>query len=305
MTVNNINILSNDDEFDDDIVLTNLPETSAEFTAQMRDYFVLLGPGKQKKGGVGTGAQHNNREPCKWAINKVLRHCGSYSDTEFEIQGTTGDKSWLPYHKASHLRAITDYFEAIGVMGIENLRRMGNEDFSDEDLQVSSGHLAPHLFGAYLSRPSHQRDPRPPRPPQTHHTPRSRSISPPRSQCFVAHSHTCILLEPLNLSLTTITAIGITQRRGMQTVSTADGSRLTREPTFAKNRCCSIDDTLSLIPHTHSLINYQGTGGRQPTHTHADPSHLGINIPNLPKEMLANARTHARRTVWTASLDTI
>ena len=60
LTVNNINILSNDDEFDDDIVLADLPETSAEFTARMRNYFVLLGPGERKTGGVGTGAQHNN-----------------------------------------------------------------------------------------------------------------------------------------------------------------------------------------------------------------------------------------------------
>ncbi|KIM50384.1 hypothetical protein SCLCIDRAFT_51352, partial [Scleroderma citrinum Foug A] len=53
--------------------------------------------------------------------DKVLRHRGSHSDAEFEIQWTAGDKSWLPYHKVSHLRAIANYFEAIGVAGIENL----------------------------------------------------------------------------------------------------------------------------------------------------------------------------------------
>ena len=42
----------------------------------------------------------------------------------------------------------------------------------------------------------------------------------------------------------------------MPTVPTADGSGLTHEPTFAEDRRRSIDDTLSLIPHTHSLIDY-------------------------------------------------
>jgi len=39
---------------------TGRPETSADFAARMHDHFVLLGPGKQRKGGMGTGTQHNN-----------------------------------------------------------------------------------------------------------------------------------------------------------------------------------------------------------------------------------------------------
>jgi len=107
-----------------------------------------------------------NRE---WAVDRILGHRGSHSDTKFEIQWTAGDKSWLPYHELSHLRALTDYFEAIGVTGIENLRRTGNEDSSD-DLQVSAGHLAPHAFGAYLSRPSRQQNLPTPRHSRTHHS---------------------------------------------------------------------------------------------------------------------------------------
>ena len=38
---------------------TGRPETGAKFAARMRDHFVLLGPGKQKKGGMGTGTQNN------------------------------------------------------------------------------------------------------------------------------------------------------------------------------------------------------------------------------------------------------
>ena len=170
LIINSINILSDDNEFDD-VELVDLPKTSAEFTARMHDYFVLSRPGERKKGGVGTSTQHNfrnnlfrvelpdNLKQCgtnslfhssllkidvpnddrlfpgqrddqledlgstnyEWAVDKVLRHRGSYSDAEFEIQWMTGDKSWLPYHEASHLRAVTNYFKAIGVTGIENL----------------------------------------------------------------------------------------------------------------------------------------------------------------------------------------
>ena len=107
---------------------TSRPETGAEFAPQMHNYFVLLGSGKQKKGGVGTGTQCNNQsnspnelEPHKWAINRILRHRGNHSNTKFKIQWMAGDKSWLPYHEVSHLRALTNNFKAIGVAGIENL----------------------------------------------------------------------------------------------------------------------------------------------------------------------------------------
>jgi len=120
-----------------------------------------------------------NRE---WAVDKVVRHCGSYSDAEFEIKWTAGDKTWLPYHEVSHLRALADYFEAIGVTGIENLRWTGNEDLSDNDLQVSFGHSAPHAFGAYISCLSRQQDPTPSRLPRTHCTASPHSNPPSQLQ---------------------------------------------------------------------------------------------------------------------------
>ena len=55
-------------------------------------------------------------------MEKVLRHRGSHSNAEFKIQWTAGDKSWLLYQEVSHLRALTDYFEVLGVTGIEYLR---------------------------------------------------------------------------------------------------------------------------------------------------------------------------------------
>jgi len=93
---------------------------------------------------------------CEWAVDKILWHWGSHSDADFEIKWTARDESWLPYHEVSHLRTLADYFEAIGVTGIENLGWMGDKDPLDDDLQVSFGHSAPHAFGAYLSCPSCQ-----------------------------------------------------------------------------------------------------------------------------------------------------
>jgi len=48
-----------------------------------------------------------------------------------------GNKPWLPYHELSHLRALANYFEVIGVTRIEHLRRTGDEDLLDDDLQTS------------------------------------------------------------------------------------------------------------------------------------------------------------------------
>jgi len=81
------------------------------------------------------------------------------------------------------LRTLADYFEAIGVTGIENLGQMGDKDPLDDDLQVSFGHSAPHAFGAYLSCPSRQCNPTAPRQPQAYWATNSHSTSPCRSQC--------------------------------------------------------------------------------------------------------------------------
>jgi len=118
----------------------------------------------------------------EWAMDKILCHRGSHSDTDFEIQRTTGDRSWLPYHEVSHLRALADYFEAIGVTGIENLGWTGNKDPSDDDLQVSFGHSAPHAFGAYLSCPPCQRNLTAPCQPQSYQATNSHSTPPCQSQ---------------------------------------------------------------------------------------------------------------------------
>ncbi|KIM52656.1 hypothetical protein SCLCIDRAFT_32499 [Scleroderma citrinum Foug A] len=61
---------------------TSRPETGAAFEAWMCDHFVLLRPGERKKGGVGTGTQHNNREN---SPNELKPHEGTSNGTERSI----------------------------------------------------------------------------------------------------------------------------------------------------------------------------------------------------------------------------
>ncbi|KAI5986289.1 hypothetical protein EDC04DRAFT_1557970 [Pisolithus marmoratus] len=109
----------------------------------------------------------------------------------FEILWMAGDKTWLPYDDISHLKALADYFEVIGVDGIGNLKDTGDGGLSDDDPQVYLGHLAPHSCGAHKYRPCKNEDQErqaPPSHPPYHRSSSSRHrySSPPRR---TRHSH--------------------------------------------------------------------------------------------------------------------
>ncbi|KIO07511.1 hypothetical protein M404DRAFT_24008, partial [Pisolithus tinctorius Marx 270] len=63
---------------------------------------------------------------CEWSVDRIIKHHGSHSEASFEVQWTAGDRMWLPYDEIAHLKALTDYFEAIGVDGIEKLKDAGD-----------------------------------------------------------------------------------------------------------------------------------------------------------------------------------
>ncbi|KAJ3532569.1 hypothetical protein NMY22_g7694 [Coprinellus aureogranulatus] len=58
----------------------------------------------------------------EFTVDKILNHTGSGSNAKFEILWRDGDKTWLSYHKISHLTALRDYLEAMGAKDISELR---------------------------------------------------------------------------------------------------------------------------------------------------------------------------------------
>ncbi|KAE9384840.1 hypothetical protein BT96DRAFT_757615, partial [Gymnopus androsaceus JB14] len=57
----------------------------------------------------------------EWAVDRIISHSGSRSDAMFEVQWTSGDITWLPYSKISHLEPLAEYLEALGFHSIAEL----------------------------------------------------------------------------------------------------------------------------------------------------------------------------------------
>ncbi|OSD06699.1 hypothetical protein PYCCODRAFT_1342175, partial [Trametes coccinea BRFM310] len=73
-------------------------------------------PGRQFHQLPGFGEQ-----PREWAVDRIISHVGRGSEAEFEVQWSTGDVSWAPYHDVRHLQALAEYFEALGVPNARQL----------------------------------------------------------------------------------------------------------------------------------------------------------------------------------------
>ncbi|KAG1829928.1 hypothetical protein EV424DRAFT_1270966, partial [Suillus variegatus] len=59
--------------------------------------------------------------PEEWSVSRISDHHGVGTDAIFKVVYTTGDHVWLPYHVVSHLEALGQYLEALGVPGIKHL----------------------------------------------------------------------------------------------------------------------------------------------------------------------------------------
>lgn len=57
----------------------------------------------------------------EWTINKIRSHSGAGEDAFVEVEWKAGDIIWLPYADISHLDALAEYLELIGVTNINNL----------------------------------------------------------------------------------------------------------------------------------------------------------------------------------------
>jgi hypothetical protein len=59
----------------------------------------------------------------EWAVDRILSHVGSRTDSTFEIKWKSRDITWLPYYQITHLQALTNYFDLLGVSNIRALPR--------------------------------------------------------------------------------------------------------------------------------------------------------------------------------------
>jgi len=92
----------------------------------------------------------------EWTVDKILSHRGSHSDASFEVRWTSGDTTWLPYGEIAHLRALTDYFEVLGIDDISRLTNINIGTASDKDEDVVAGCVAICICRPNKNCPVHQ-----------------------------------------------------------------------------------------------------------------------------------------------------
>jgi hypothetical protein len=75
----------------------------------------------------------------EWAVDRVLSHHGSRTEAVFEILWKSGDTTWLPYYQITHLQALTDYLELLGVRKIAKLANgLGRPPLDDPQVFIGS-----------------------------------------------------------------------------------------------------------------------------------------------------------------------
>ena len=75
----------------------------------------------------------------EWAVDRILSHSGSGADATFEIKWKAGDITWLPYYQVTHLQALTDYMDLLGVAKISKLPHgPGNPPQDDPQIFINS-----------------------------------------------------------------------------------------------------------------------------------------------------------------------
>ena len=57
----------------------------------------------------------------KWAVDQFLSHSGSGTNSIFKVKWASGDITWLPYYQVTHLQALTEYLNLVGVQKISQL----------------------------------------------------------------------------------------------------------------------------------------------------------------------------------------
>jgi hypothetical protein len=96
----------------------------------------------------------------EWAMDRIIGHAGSKIDATFEIRWKTGDVTWMPYYQVSHLNALQQYFELLGIANISHLAEGKGKPPSD-DPQTFIGNLEPGLRPANKSKKTRRRSGKP------------------------------------------------------------------------------------------------------------------------------------------------
>ena len=97
---------------------------------------------------VGEGAGDD-----EWAVDCIKSHAGTKANAVFEVQWKSGDVTWLPYYQITHLQALTDYLDLLGVKRVSKLLPGSGQPPAD-DPQIFLGALSPHQPEEDRSTPS-------------------------------------------------------------------------------------------------------------------------------------------------------
>ncbi|TFK65194.1 hypothetical protein BDN72DRAFT_750877, partial [Pluteus cervinus] len=59
-------------------------------------------------------ADFEGEKEFEWAVERVLSHSGTGTDSDFELKWKSGDITWLPYAKVREFNVLPAYFEVLG-----------------------------------------------------------------------------------------------------------------------------------------------------------------------------------------------
>ncbi|KAJ3487529.1 hypothetical protein NLI96_g3480 [Meripilus lineatus] len=93
-------------------------------------------PGRQPHQLPGFGEQ-----PKEWIVDRIVSHSGKGTEAEFEVQWSTGDVTWVPYHDVKHLQAFEEYCEALGIQKIGQLGAKKDKKQPQPTPQMSAGSI--------------------------------------------------------------------------------------------------------------------------------------------------------------------
>ena len=57
----------------------------------------------------------------EWAVEQLLLHAGTGTNTLFEVKWASGNINWLPYYQITHLNALMEYLDLLGAKTISKL----------------------------------------------------------------------------------------------------------------------------------------------------------------------------------------